>query len=180
MSLSTIRYETDNLLREVRPLDKSTDPPTTVTAGTCTGRLFNNKKDSYLTTSAGGGGNILVIRDTRPFVVGDTIYVKLDTGVWHNGGALVSKQGDTLTITTVLPTAASIYRRVSVKLGPNISMPIYGSPDITTDDWGYGGVIADNHADLRIGMSVRVETQIDAGVDVKLTKTWSAFVRGGT
>jgi hypothetical protein len=154
-----IRFLSDNLLRLVAPLDTSQNPVVVVSAGTCTARLFDAFKDTQLAAAAVTAATVLSCGEVGQFEVGDAITLQLDDASYHFAGAIVSidANADAITITTGLASAARRGARVMRQIGPSVSMLAYGTPAISTTDWGFQGTMESNHADVLPGQAVRVE-----------------------
>lgn len=177
--INSIKFGSDYTVVELGVMDESQFPPVPAVGGGGIARLFNNSKGSAVSSAVSSGTTVSVER-IRSFEVGDEIYVSLSTGVWHPGGALVSKSGSDLVITNAIPSAVRVGMRVAVKVGPDVPMVAFGTPAARTFDWGYGGNIADDHAGLVIGMRVLLETTIDVQAGQRLVNNYETIVVGGT
>ncbi len=175
--IEPIPFGSDYMIRETGVRNVSAVPPVTVDTGSCTARLFHNRKDDVLTADVSSGTTIPVER-IIPFKVGDLIYVMLNTGVWHDAGLLISKSGTDLEVTNAIPSNARAGLRVAVKIGPDVAMPTYGTPVLGAFDWGYGGIIEPGHDGLVIGMEIRIETTIAAD-GARSVKNYKTQVIGG-
>lgn len=158
----------------------NTDDDSLISTGTCIGRLFDDSKETTLTANTGGGSTVLPVFDATPFGIHDVIYVRLETGAWHDGGAVVSTdvEAKTVTIFNSLASSAHAGKAVAAKLGADITMTVYGTPVAGTFDWGFRGVILETHDHLYPGMVVRTERRLEKA-GVILTQNTIDYVKGG-
>ena len=178
--LPNIIHLNDYLLRVVAPLDVSQDPTATLSGGSCTGRVLDRSRMTELTAAVGIAASSFIVSDVSGFAVGDTLLVRSDTGFWMDLGAIATITSATKTITTsgVTNATAAIGNAVVARVGDEIAMPVYGTPAVGTFDWGYGGVISDQHSGLAPGMELVIEIDLQAGTDLRLRRSFYARVVG--
>lgn len=180
--IDPIRLGSSFAILELGTTDVSTPgAPATISGGTCTGRLFDDTKDSTVTLAV-SSGDVVEVHDASAFQVGDTIYVMLDSRAWHDGGAItvVNVVNNTLAFTNAIPSAVRLGRRVTVKIGPDVAMPAFGTPVLGTFDWGYRGIVDSDHTGLVVGMKLRVESDINISVSQRLVQSYRTYVAAGT
>jgi hypothetical protein len=86
-----------------------------------------------------------------------------------------------ITLSGATSSAVSAGRRVRRKLGADVVMTAFGTfptanPVLGDTSWGFRGTIEDTHADLEVGMSVRIEVVYNGGVALQMVKALRANV----
>lgn len=91
--------------------------------------------------------------------------IQLANKTFHDGGAVTARdlEANTITIQNALANFADINARVMTKIGPDISLSSYGTPALSTTNWGFEGTMQANHSDVLPGMALRIEIELDAG-----------------
>lgn len=183
--MSTIKYLSDNLIRIRGPVNVETNAAiSSVTS--CSTSLYDDRKDTLTRGGFGIGVDEWPVYDASQFVPNiDVAIVQRSDGTLHNGGLVTATDltagANKITVTTALTgTNVRTKSRVMCQLGAVIdTSTAYGTPVVGTYDWGFKGVIQSDHDDLFPGLSVRLETTLNAS-GVVLTEIWRATVRGGT
>ncbi|KKL66056.1 hypothetical protein LCGC14_2148800 [marine sediment metagenome] len=160
--------------------------PTAVGAATVTGRLYDKKKMRKLTIETDGDGatpTLVSVSSAEPYVDGEPIELQLDDGSLHET-TIVSRDTNTdiITLTAAVPAGrkAAAGTFAKRKLGPDISMVLYGgTPAAEQDTWGYRGPVTDVHEGLHLGAKVHCEVEIDDGADRKRVVAFEAIVVEG-
>lgn len=174
------KHQSNNTVRLLGPVNE--DNGTTVDAGTCIAKLFDDVKDTTLTADVAAGVKILPVEDASKFVNGDDIIAVFDSsGAWFDGGVTtaIDVTAKTITVTNGLTFIAQRGARVSVQLGGDIAMSAFGTPVVGTFDWGFRGPVTSNHASMKPGMIIRTERRLDAS-SIILTEITRDAVVGGT
>lgn len=150
------------------------------TGVTSIAKLYDDLKDGRL--EANSTNNIIKVGNVKIYDIGDKVWVTLDDRTVFDGGAILSKdiEARTLTLTNTLTSIASTGSRVVVKLGADVTMSLYGIAIAKKFDWGYRGVMAKDHSDIRIGLMVRIEIEFTAGVNKDITVLIRTTVVGGS
>ena len=151
-------------------------------SGTCTASLYHDRKDTYLTGTELASQTVLSVADASLYEsTVDNVVVQKDDLTFFDCGVVTAVASDSnlITVTNALDGTASKGSAVRVRLGPIITLAAYGTPATGTHDWGYRGTITPTHADLRVGLPVRIEiTLTDAGV--VLDEVIKTIVTGGS
>lgn len=158
-----MQYKSDTLLQLVAPIDEKAGTP--ISTGTCTGRLFDDAADALLTADAVSTDDELAVDKPNRFEVGvDSVAVELDDGSIFEAGLVtaVDAAAKTVTVTTALTGDAVKGSRVMVKLGADLTLTAYGTPDVDTKTWGFDATVQSDHAGLRPGRAVRAEIELDS------------------
>ena len=163
-------YLSDNLIRLVAPINTQPDPNTVVSAGTCTARIFDSDRETVLTADEASGQTVLSVSRPSSITVGSDVVVQLADGTYHDAGAVTARDlaAKTVTVTTALAAAGAVSgARVMTQLGATLTLAAYGTPSLTTTDWGFEGIFPSTQADVQPGQNVRIEIKLDAsGVDL--------------
>lgn len=161
--MDTLVYKSDNDIELIAPVLRSSS--TVLTSGTCTARLFDVKREDFLTAT--NATNVLSVEGRCQFKVGESAYLELNDGTFHTSViTAVDPVAKTITLTGAPPSAAAAGRRVVRKIGADILMTAFNAAGAkaTTEDWGWRGQMADDHAEVQLEMVVRVEITFDGGV----------------
>jgi len=175
-----IRYGSDNLLRLVAPTN--TQDGTTITGGTCTARLYDDRKDSTLDADEATSQTTLSVANPALYEVDvDSVAVELDDDSIHDAGLVTARDltAGTITVTTGLASAAAAGSRVMAKLGADIAMSEYGTPVVGATDWGRQGAIESTHADLALDQAVRIEITLSVSGVVSIHTSREIVGLGG-
>ena len=184
-----IQYKSDTLVEYNGTIDNSDGSAITVASGgSCEARLFDNNKDSTLTADATGSQAVLTVDHVKgnqhDFQVGDACYVELDDGTYATIDILsIDEAAKTITLASNLASLASAGKSVSVLLGVAVTMGEYGTPSVppaVDADWGWRGTIADTHADIEVGQSVRIQIELNGGAGLKSRRRIKATVEGSS
>lgn len=135
-----------------------------ISSGTCLARLFDSDHETTIDAVGAAAQTVLSVARAQSIEVGASVTVQLNDGSYHEAGAVTSRDllAETITITTALATEAGPGARVMTKLGATVTLAAYGTPALTTTDWGFEGTIEGTHADLTPGLSVRIEIHLDS------------------
>lgn len=175
-----IKFQSDNTISLTGPTNTEDDALSS--GGTCTARLFHDRKDTYLTQISGAvGSNILRVFDPYLYETGvDNIRLQKNDLTWFDCGLVVAVSDVSVTVTNS-HSEGSIRKGAAVRaqIGPTITMLSYGTPQLNTYNWGYRGRIEHDHAALSVGTPIRIEiTLTDTGI--VLNEVIKAVVVGGS
>lgn len=160
-----IQYLSDNLIRLIAPINTQPQPNTVISSGTCTARLFDESRETTLSAAEASSQTVLSVSRARSIDVGSSVVIQLANKTFHDGGAVTARdlEANTITIQNALANFADINARVMTKIGPDISLSSYGTPALSTTNWGFEGTMQANHSDVLPGMALRIEIELDAG-----------------
>lgn len=167
--MKDLAWRSDNDLELLAPVIRADN--SVVTTGTCTGRLFDVRRDDQL--SVVNAGAVLSLRGANAFQVGEKAFMRLDDGTFHASVILsIDPVAKTITLTGAPASPASARTRVLRQIGPDISMAVFNAvgADPTTEDWGFRGLIADDHAEIEFNMICRAEMILDDGATRKVIR----------
>jgi len=149
-----------------------------------------------LRTKASGATILPVVRADSLYSMGDQVELRQDDGTRlittitqiqvptvQEGSPLadVADHPQLPAIVTLAgATAVAISPRALFlrKIGADISMAQYGTAVANDDSWGYQGTVQQTHADLELGMQIRVEIDF-AGGGIESLPTFDALVVRG-
>jgi hypothetical protein len=107
------------------------------------------------------GATKIEVVDGLQYELGDAVEIRQDDGTRH-ATTIANRHRTYIEVDDAITVAVTNGRRVARKLGADIAMTIFNSAGAAanTDDWGYQGIIANDHAGLRAGMRVRAEMEL--------------------
>jgi len=123
--MDRIQLYADDLLQALGPTDEASTPAAAITTITsCTGRLYDDSKDTkaanrfeVLTADAAAAATTIEVATSARFVAGDTVETELDDGTLHSD-IVASVTATTIELTTGLATAASAGRKINRRFHP--------------------------------------------------------------
>lgn len=154
-----IRYKSSKMIRLVAPTDVINDDPldNTDDGSTCTFRVFDPAKDEVLSAAEAIGQTVLSVTGAT-ILLNDVVEVTQNDDTIHSAAVTaVDVSAGTVTIAAGLTVAAAAGNRIRVRLGNQITMNEYGTPALETRDWGFEGVLASDHAGLKIDLEIDIE-----------------------
>lgn len=181
-----IKLGSDNVVELVGPVNRATGAA--VISGTCKARLFYDDMDTTLRVAV-SSGTLLSVESTRRWSVGDRAVIWRDDATWQDLGNVTAVDNDarTITVTTAVASACAKGNRVSRALGTGtaheVTMSFYQGTATPTPgglDYGFRGVIKDTQVGLFIGAPIRIEIDLDAGTDARVTEVLRTSVTGGS
>lgn len=167
--MKDLAFLSDNELELLAPVIRADQ--SVVTTGTCTGRLFDVRRDDIL--SADNAGAVLTVRGMNGFEVGETAFMRLDDRAIHTSLiSAVDHTAKTITLADVPASIISAGARILRQIGPTIVQTVFNAvgADPDTDDWGFRGLIADDHAEIELKMIVRAEMTLDDGATRRVVR----------
>lgn len=159
-----IRYLSANLVRLIAPTNVQPHPNETISTGTCTARLFDERHETALSADEASGQTVLSVLRARSIEVGANVVVMDADAGYHDAGAVTARdlEADTVTVTNAIPAAGALQgARVMTKLGANVSLTAYGHPHVGGTDWGFEGIVPYDQGGLLPGMPVRIEIHLE-------------------
>ncbi len=182
-----MRYREDTLIYFRGTIDETDGSAITVASGgSGIARLFDDRKDTFLRVNGGATQTNLSMEHTRGnghgFEVGDILRIELDSGAYHESAIVsIDHEARKIVITAGLATQATGPKPVAVLLGSSITLNEFGTPTlppVPKAAWGWRGLIADDHAGLEIGLSVRVEIELNGGAGLQARRRIIETVEG--
>ena len=161
-----IRHGADTLVELVAPIDQGATPTAPLATATVSAVLLDTAGDTALDAHEAAGQTVISVESVRRIVQGDTVRIEQGSaGVHASGVSSVDIAGGTITLASGLSLAASKGSRVSVQVGPTLSLAGFnlGNANVETTDWGYRGEISSNHSGLENVSTVRVEITATQG-----------------
>lgn len=167
--MKDLAFLSDNDLEMIAPVIRADQ--SVVTTGTCTGRLFDVRRDDSLAST--NAGAILTLKGKNAFQAGETAYLLLDDKTIHT--SLIDSVDPvlkTITLNSAPASPASARTRVLRQIGPVVSMAVFNAvgADPETEDWGFRGLIADDHVEIEFNMVCRAEMLLDDGATRKVIR----------
>jgi len=129
------------------------------------------------------GATLLYVASSANWLVGDDAQIHHITDDSYHAGIVVQTAANEIEIDTATIAALVPGDEVSRKLGGDITMETaFGTPETPpvpqSTAWGIQGDKSADHADLRVGQSVRVEYILDAGAGLRLHESARATIIG--
>ena len=188
-------FAADNLILFEGPVNELDQTPITNTppVTSAKARLFHDGKDDYLTQASSVGLTLLHVSNPENFTPnGDRVVVWMNDGTWHEGGIVtaIDVEAGTITITNAIPGNTNRDHPVRAVLGNNIGSAdpweidmVYFEPAsgavAGNFDYGWRVIVPDTQAGFEIGITCRVEMEIDAAANLKGKKIIKRPIVGG-
>ncbi len=157
-----VPFKTSVTIRLVAPTDVVSVPKdplnNTDNGSTCTFKVYDPAKDEVLSAAEASGQTVLSVTNAAKFKIGDVTEVALDSGTLQDFTLTgIDPTAGTITGSPSLTGPAASGNRVRVRLGPQVTMTEYGTPELETLDWGFQGSMASTHPGLVLDLEIDVE-----------------------
>lgn len=147
---------------------------TTITSGTCTGRLFDAAGSNRVAVGATSGGSKVFLQDEPKLLAGDTVRISQESGTFHDS-LVTSVDTDERSIIITTVTTAALIRgaRVLRKIGSTHALLIFNAAGAqpNTKDWGFRKAIAPTESGIYADMTVHIEAVLDDGAGNIITRS---------
>ena len=178
MARQTIFRRTDHDIKVIAPIKDIDNTVLNDLAGASSSfKVYDPSKDEIISATELSGQTVLSVTNAGVFVVNEVVEVTQDDASLHTQAITgVDADAGTITIASGLTVNAQAGNRVRVVLGTAITQVEFGTANVDTEDWGYIGVLPDNHpAHLdprsKTGFDIDVETVFAGGAGLNKQKT---------
>jgi len=157
------------MLAPVRRRDK-----TTITSGTCTGRLYDSLKRNELAKAASAGQAKVTLKDQPRFEIGDVARLSQAAGVFQELTVLlIDWDTKVVTFSGNLTAASPKGSRILSKLGADLTMLPFNAAGASYDtkDWGFRIQVTPAHVGVYVDMTVQAEAVLDDGAGTIITRS---------
>lgn len=168
--MKTVPYLSDWFTEMIDPTLHTTGAPV-LAAALAEARIFELAADTTLAVD-NAATDVLVLNPPFLFSVGDNVRVRLNSfSYFESPVASLDASTLQLTLAAPLPTAADAGIRVAKMLGLVVPLVPFNIDRARkgSDDWGFRGLVRDDHPGLLNGMGIRIERVLEPLADQRLT-----------
>ncbi len=187
--MSQLQFEislgTATLVRFVGPLDVQLDNPLDDADGASGDlRLFDDDLDKYTDGETASAATTIKLNNVVGLKANQKILFEFGAYSQFSSTILIVDPAlNTILIFDPTPQIVDSGTLVSVQLLPIILMSEYGTPVAGSDQYGYEGVIAGDHASLVTGQQIRLEMRFEGAAQqgaLSVRKIAKGYVSGGS
>ena len=178
MARRTIFRYTDHDVKVIAPIRDIDNTVLNDLAGASSSfKVYDPAKDEIISATEASGQTVLSVTNAGTFVINEVVEVTQDDATLHTQAITdVDAAAGTITIALGLIVNAQAGSRVRVVLGMVITQDEFGTANVDTENWGYIGVLQDDHpAHLdprsKTGFDIDVETIFVGGPGLNKQKT---------
>lgn len=161
MARERIPYKVARPIVLAHPVDQLPPEPDVLlndaAGASCEFRVYDPKASELLSIAELSGSNTFTPTNVDLFEVGDIVEVEETDDTIYAANVTDITAGVVTLDGAGLSVGAAVGARFRVRLGVVVAMAEYGVADFVGRDWGYVGVLEEDHAAMKLDLEIDVE-----------------------